>query len=182
MREVEWVSIELFDKNWNVLLIEEWENKSWKNKGQISTPMGTVEEEEKEKYLETLIRELEEEIWLILDNKDKEKIEENWEFVLYVEDKEKWKIKVFIKKFRLKIDDVLKEKIDLNLSNKEITRVFWENKENLKNENIENLRPWTVETLLKEKEEENKIWVVFIKNWKYHKNTYNWVKNDLQNI
>ena len=178
MKEVKWVSIEIYDNDWNILLIEEAQNKAWKNEGQISTPMGTVENWEG--FLETLVRELKEEIWLILDDEYKEKIKENWEFVMYVEDEKKQKIKVFIKKFRLKIDDILKEKINLNFSNKEIKRVFWKEKEGLKNEDIENLRPWIVETLLKK--EENKIWVVFIKNWKYHKNTYYWVKKDLQNI
>ena len=177
MEKVKWVSIELYDKNWKVLLIEEAQKKAWKNEGQISTLMGTVEN--LEGFLETLVRELKEEIWLILDDKYKEKIQENWEFIMYVED-EKQKIRVTIKKFKLEIDDVLKEKINLNFSNEEIKRVFWENKEELKNEDIENLRPGIVETLLKE--EENKIWVVFIKDWKYHKDTYDWVEKDLQKI
>ena len=172
MKEVKWVSIEVIDPDGKILFIEEAEDKPWKNKWQISVPMWTVEKWEDP--LETVIRELREETWLIID---KGQIENKWKFWMYVNN---WEIFVEMHKFIVRVDDVLDTK---NFQTEEISKVFWwkkwDLKWDLKWDNLKNIRPWTVETLLEKNDYYNNI--VFIKNWVYYDKFWN-IKKDLDNL
>lgn len=175
IKEINWVWVVIEIQNniestkWEILFLIENMEKEWKKPGQISIPFWTTEYWELP--IDTATREIEEEAWFKVD---KSLLKEKWKFVMYI-DSEKWKIKANIYIFHI----LLNSRPDIKINNPdEIRKVSFHNIDKLNDYEINDIRPWTIESIYwYNKDEYN--WIVYIQDWVYDKNYTKLIKSEL---